>query len=195
MRLPTAPVASTNSAGGPPRRYSVRLGGRESVRVDVCPHEQLVRVKRFDDVVVCADEEPGHTIERLPARAGDKHERQAVTEPVAELVANLIAADSGECDVEDDESGLKAFGESKHLGAGGRFVRSGADPHEQRTDESTQLRVAVGDEDRHAAARISPQSTWIVSRTAVAGQGTLLLFRYDETDGIAGRKISKLRPF
>ena len=67
------------------------------------PRKQLIVVERLHDVVVGADEEPGNPVRRRRSLARDEDNSDVRAVIVAQLPADLVAADLGEAHVEHDE--------------------------------------------------------------------------------------------
>ncbi len=62
-------------------------------------------------------------------------------------MADLIARDPGDADVEDDERRPEGLGDLEGLGAGGRLPRLAPDALEQRQQDRADARVVVDDKD------------------------------------------------
>jgi hypothetical protein len=124
--------------------------------------EQLVGVERLDDVVVGADEESHRPVDRLDSVRGDEEDRQLLAEVVAELVAELEAADARQRHGEENERRpLRARSRERLLPAGS-FDRGEAGAREQLRDESSRLLVVVDDQDR---AVLDCRSGFLLPRT------------------------------
>jgi len=67
-------------------------------------NEQLVRRHRLGEIVITAHKQAGDAIVRLGPGSRDEEDRKRVAELIFQLFANLVAADSGQADVEDGQS-------------------------------------------------------------------------------------------
>src|SRR5439155_27103941 len=83
--------------------------------------EQLVRSDRLDEIRVAADQEAGDAVVRLDPRSRNEHDRQLVAESLAQGVADLVAGDPRETDVDDDKRRSGPFGGLESLLAGCRL--------------------------------------------------------------------------
>src|SRR5207245_1119835 len=77
--------------------------------------DELLRVRGLENVVVAADHESRHAVERLPANAGDEDDREDLAELFPERAADLVAGHSIEHDPEDDEGGRLRVRQAERL--------------------------------------------------------------------------------
>jgi len=117
--------------------------------------EQLVWSERLHEVVVCADEQAGDAVERLRPPAGDKEDRESVSELVPQLPTNLITGDPRQAHLEDYERRMPVACCLERLLSGASLANS----ESCSTEESGRLRttkmVVVDDENWAAGSGCS----------------------------------------
>src|SRR5262249_46703023 len=75
-----------------PRRNPVR---RRPTHETSDARDQLGRIDRLDQIVVCPKQKPRGPIERVGSLAGDENDRYGVAVALAQLPADLIAVQAG----------------------------------------------------------------------------------------------------
>ena len=127
-----------------PVPVAVRMAPRDAAD----PGQELRRVERLRKVIVGAEEEAGRPVEAFGALDGDEDDPELGVEQLAEPLADLLAVEPREVDVEHDNG--------RPLLSGGLHCRSTviereyavARLFEEVSKEVAEARVIVDDEDR-----------------------------------------------